>query len=88
MTRKLIFHDGDEQSFCSALNMQQVKAKLSASSLLAIRLDDHLMFCDDTASLKDLPANEAAMTVAAIAGYNKVIRGNVLITPEADFSAY
>lgn len=90
MTRKLITHDGCGQSFSTPLTMQQIKGKLSASSLVAITLDSLIMFCDDAATIKDLPVNEDAMEFARQCGWlstNKIC-GNVLVVPDTDFHSY
>lgn len=89
-TRKLITHDGCEQSFCTPLSIQQVKNKLSASSLTSLELDTLIMFSDEAAKIKDLPENEEAMEFARQCGWLSTdkICGNVLIVPETDFYGY
>ena len=89
-TRKLIGHDGCEQSFCTKLSIQQIKGKLSASSLQALSLDTLIMFWDDAATIKELPVNEDAMEFARQCGWLSTdkICGNVLVVPETDFYSY
>lgn len=90
MTRKLIGYDGCEQPFCTRLSIQQVKNKLSASSLEVINLDSHIMFLDDAASIKQLPVNEDAMALARELGWLNTadICGNVLVAPDVDYPCY
>lgn len=85
LIRKLFTHDGGKQTFCSALSIQQVKAKLQTNSLRAHVLPDgvHVCFVDEYDKIKDLPENPEASALV-----KEKIRGDAYIAPSRDFTSY